>query len=377
MGTRLGRAADRVRARSRGAARGGEAPAPDAGGMAGPHALRVRRRRRFVQATDPLGHSWRFAYKQHLLVQETNRNGLSFYFAYDGHGQDAYCVRTWGDGGIYDHVLAYDKMGKVTCVTNSLGHTTTYKMNVTGCVTEVMDALGGTRKFEYDEKTLRKVKETDPVGGETKWEYDARGNTTKTTGPDGAEIVTRVQRAQPAGAGDRRGQGRVAVGVRRAGAVGWSRRLDRQARAVPVAGGRRRGGATPRRFSSRGAAERSLGPAAARRPDGSGRPADVARVRRSRQRHVVAHARRRPAAAGTTTPSAAARLPSTRRTTCSAANTMRSGGSFVCGSPTATCASLRTTRKVTWSTCATNSTTYGSRIKAWDDSRRARRRVRR
>jgi RHS repeat-associated protein len=142
-----------------------------------------------VQATDPLGHSWRFAYKQHLLVQETNRNGLSFYFAYDGHGEDAYCVRTWGDGGIYDHVLAYDKLGKVTCVTNSLGHTTTYKMNVAGCVTEVMDALGGTRKFAYDEKTLRKVKETDPVGGETKWEYDARGNTVKTTGPDGAEIA--------------------------------------------------------------------------------------------------------------------------------------------------------------------------------------------
>ena len=80
-----------------------------------------------VQATDPLGHSWRFAYKGHLLVQETNRNGLSFYFAYDGYGEDAYCVRTWGDGGIYDHIIDYDKIGKVTCVTNSLGRTTTYK----------------------------------------------------------------------------------------------------------------------------------------------------------------------------------------------------------------------------------------------------------
>jgi RHS repeat-associated protein len=151
-----------------------------------------------VQATDPLGHSWRFAYKQHLLVQETNRNGLSFYFAYDGHGQDAYCVRTWGDGGIYDHVLAYDKLGKVTCVTNSLGHTTTYKMNVAGCVTEVIDALGGARKFEYDERTLRKVKETDPVGGERKWEHDARGNVIKTTGPDGAKIAIEYnERNQP------------------------------------------------------------------------------------------------------------------------------------------------------------------------------------
>jgi RHS repeat-associated protein len=156
-----------------------------------------------IQATDPLGHSWRFAYKQHLLVQETNRNGLSFYFAYDGQGQDAYCVRTWGDGGIYDHMLSYDKLGKVTCVTNSLGHTTTYKMNVVGCVTEVMDALGGTRKFEYDDKTLRKVKETDPVGGETTWEFDARGNVVKTLDPVGAEVAIEYnERNQPVRASD-------------------------------------------------------------------------------------------------------------------------------------------------------------------------------
>ena len=141
-----------------------------------------------VQVTDPLGHAWRFKYKGHLMVEETNRNGLAFYFAYDGFGEDAYCVRTWGDGGIYDHVIDYDKMGKVTYVTNSLGQTTTYKLNVVGCVVKVTDALGGSVATEYDERTLRKVKETDAVGGETRWEYDARGNTTKVTGPDGAVV---------------------------------------------------------------------------------------------------------------------------------------------------------------------------------------------
>ena len=142
-----------------------------------------------VQATDPLGHSWRFAYKGHLLVQETNRNGLSFYFAYDGYGEDAYCVRTWGDGGIYDHVIDYDKIGKVTCVTNSLGRTTTYKMNPVGCVVKVIDPLGGETAYAYDERTLWKVKETDALGGETQWAHDARGNVTKVTGPDGAVIA--------------------------------------------------------------------------------------------------------------------------------------------------------------------------------------------
>ena len=142
-----------------------------------------------TQVTDPLGHSWRFAYKGHLLVQETNRNGLTFYFAYDGYGEDAYCVRTWGDGGIYDHIIDYDKVGKVTCVTNSLGRTTTYKMNPVGNVVKVIDPLGGETAYAYDERTLWKVKETDAMGGETKWEHDPRGNVTKVTGPDGAAIA--------------------------------------------------------------------------------------------------------------------------------------------------------------------------------------------
>ena len=141
--------------------------------------------------TDPLGHAWSFAYTQHLMTQETDRNGLSFYFAYDGFGEDAFCVRTWGDGGIYDHVLDYDKVGKVTAVTNSVGETTTYLMNAVGCVVKVVDPLGAAQVFEYDEQTLRKTKEIDPVGGETTWAYDARGNCTQVVTPTGAKTITR------------------------------------------------------------------------------------------------------------------------------------------------------------------------------------------
>jgi RHS repeat-associated protein len=142
-----------------------------------------------VQVTDALAHSWHFKYSNHLLVQETNRNGLSFYFAYDGHSQDAYCVRTWGDGGLYDHVIDYDKKGKNTFVTNSLGETTVYHMNAVGLVTEVADAAGAKTFYEYDEGSLRKTKETDPLGRETRWFYDARGNCTKVVQPDGAEVT--------------------------------------------------------------------------------------------------------------------------------------------------------------------------------------------
>jgi RHS repeat-associated protein len=141
-----------------------------------------------VRVTDALGASWTFAYKRHLMVRETNRNGLSFYFAYDGFGSDAYCVRTWGDGGIYDHVIDYAK-GTQTVVTNSLGFKTIYKLNPILQVVEVMDARGGSTKYEYDERSLKLVKQTDPVGGETKTEYDARGNPTRITLADGAEML--------------------------------------------------------------------------------------------------------------------------------------------------------------------------------------------
>ena len=126
-----------------------------------------------------------FEYKQHLLVQETNRNGLSFYFAYDGHGEDACCVRTWGDGGIYDHVIDYDKVGKVTCVTNSLGHTTTYKMNVVGMRHQGDRSLGAARQYEYDERTLRKIKETTRLAARRRGSTTAR-KLRALTGADGA-----------------------------------------------------------------------------------------------------------------------------------------------------------------------------------------------
>ena len=76
-----------------------------------------------VASTNALGHRTTYAYEGHLLVRETSRVGLSFHFSYDGRGPAARCVRTWGDGGLYDHKLAYRE--GVTLVENSLGNCTT------------------------------------------------------------------------------------------------------------------------------------------------------------------------------------------------------------------------------------------------------------
>jgi RHS repeat-associated protein len=134
---------------------------------------------------DPLGHPMRFVYRRHLLVRETNRNGLSFYFEYDGEDENAKCVRTWGDGGIYDHKLSYDN-GQ-TAVVDSLGHTTTY-FHRGGAVYRTVDARGGVT--ERDRNRYGEMeKEVDALGGTTTYERDDRGNLVEVTKPDGSKVV--------------------------------------------------------------------------------------------------------------------------------------------------------------------------------------------
>lgn len=139
-----------------------------------------------VAVADPLGHAWSFEYAGHLMTRETDRAGLSFYFGYDGIGEEAWCVRTWGDGGIYDHVIDYDKKGKVTFVTNSLGETTIYRMNALGQVTAVVDPHGNAAKYEYDPRTFRESAIVDRLGNAVRYAYDERGNIVRTEQPDGA-----------------------------------------------------------------------------------------------------------------------------------------------------------------------------------------------
>lgn len=141
-----------------------------------------------VEAKDAAGRAWRFAYQGHLLVQETDRAGLSFYFQYDGVGAGARCVRTWGDGGIYDHVLSYDTRNRRTLVEDSLGNTTLYQMDELGMVVRVTDAHGGVTSYEYDPHTGLLARETDALGNARATTYDERGNAVEMKEPDGATV---------------------------------------------------------------------------------------------------------------------------------------------------------------------------------------------
>ena len=132
---------------------------------------------RLVAAVDPKGHATRYAYRGGVLVRETNRNGLSFHFEYDADHPDGWCVRTWGDGGIYDRRITYDKHHHVTIVDDSRGGRTHYFGNAAGLVDREIDPTGRERRYEWD-PSCRKLAEVDGLGNRTEWAYDAWGNTT-------------------------------------------------------------------------------------------------------------------------------------------------------------------------------------------------------
>ena len=135
-----------------------------------------------VEALDALNQPFRYEYQGHLLSKETNRNGLSFYFGYDGIDEQAKCCHTWGDGGIYDHKLRY--FDGYTVVENSLGHQTTY-YHEGGLVRKTIDPNGGVSLTSYNGYN-ELLSEKNPLGFGPTYAYDERGNQVLTLDPNGA-----------------------------------------------------------------------------------------------------------------------------------------------------------------------------------------------
>lgn len=145
-----------------------------------------------VEVLDALGHPFRYQFQNHLLVQETNRNGLNFYFEYEGQGVEAKCVHTYGDGDILNYKLTYEE-GKTIAekIVKTPGKPTesfftTYYHNG-GLVTREIDPLGNEKSYAYNE-FFDLIGETDPIGHTTKHDYDDRGNKVATLYPDGSKL---------------------------------------------------------------------------------------------------------------------------------------------------------------------------------------------
>ncbi|TKD10035.1 hypothetical protein E8A74_10570 [Polyangium fumosum] len=139
-----------------------------------------------ARVVDALGNAETYTYKGHLLVKETDRTGLSFYFQYDGLNEYAKCVRTWGDGGIYDHVIRYDERNRKTFVDDSLSNLRVFQRDELGNVVEVTNQQGKVTRYRYDPESGQESGEVDPLGREIRREFDARGNCAAIVRPDGA-----------------------------------------------------------------------------------------------------------------------------------------------------------------------------------------------
>ena len=140
-----------------------------------------------VEVRDALGQPYRFVYDQHHMVRHTDRNGLSFFYAYDRSGESWRVVRTWGDGGLYAYEFAYLDAVNERRVTDSLGHVSVVKLNERDLPISEMDALGGITTFEYDD-SCRTTGVTDQDGHRTEFTYDDRGNLLRLMRADGSTI---------------------------------------------------------------------------------------------------------------------------------------------------------------------------------------------
>ena len=125
-----------------------------------------------------------YEYAGRLIVKETWRNGLTWYFEYDGTGVGSRCVHTWGDGGIYDHRLTFRE--GVTEVLDSHGELTVYHHRG-GLVWKKVDANGGEHLWRYDD-SRRLLAQTDPLGNSTLYRYDRWGNCTDSSDPCGGSV---------------------------------------------------------------------------------------------------------------------------------------------------------------------------------------------
>jgi RHS repeat-associated protein len=170
-----------------------------------------------VEAIDAAGFALRYRYEEHLLVAETDRNGLTFHFVYDSLSPGGRCVETWGSydagpdpaldpalprtmkthlgstpiKGIFHRVFDYQPDGS-TEVYDTRGGFRRYRANDLGLVdktvkagggvaSRVLDELGRTLSFVDEDEARwqfvrdadgRVVEERDPLGRVTRFEYD-------------------------------------------------------------------------------------------------------------------------------------------------------------------------------------------------------------
>lgn len=136
-----------------------------------------------VETIDPLDVSKHFVYADgHLLVELTNQGGMAFHWEYEGKGENARCVHTWGDGGVMEYHIAY-KEG-FTRVRNGEDAVTEYYYDDNKLIYKITDANGGVTRQRYNEYQELELT-VNPEGFTRKTAYNEFGQPTQITDENG------------------------------------------------------------------------------------------------------------------------------------------------------------------------------------------------
>ena len=129
---------------------------------------------RLVCATNAVGESERYRYDdQHVIVERQLAGGASFFWAWEGAGKAARCVRHWASFSQMDTRYAWGDDGRVT-VHNADGSQEVYVHDDRARLVQRIDPDGAQHYKSYDDKGRLTV-EQDPMGAVTAYQYDDAG----------------------------------------------------------------------------------------------------------------------------------------------------------------------------------------------------------
>ncbi|RGT85578.1 RHS repeat protein, partial [Phocaeicola vulgatus] len=120
----------------------------------------------------------------HLLVRLTNQGGMSFHWEYEGKGENARCVHTWGDGGVMEYFIRYGK--GYTHIRNGENAETEYYYGKDKLIYKIVDANGGITRHQYN--SFQELEVTvNPEGYTRKTAYNEFGQPVRITDENGED----------------------------------------------------------------------------------------------------------------------------------------------------------------------------------------------